>query len=104
MWTGARGAIDSAPNDVAVISMHSRLDFDAQPLPLDVFLSLILSSRRAILAHTIQERDGQKSSREQGEVLDARVHRRSRCRKPSYQAAGPGNLRLRSADNYSMVL
>eukprot|EP00966_Prymnesium_polylepis_P315131 7281560-Prymnesium_polylepis.2 len=32
-------------------------------------------SRRAILAHTIQEGDGQKSLREQSEVLDARVHR-----------------------------
>ena len=89
MSIGDPEAVESAPNDVVVICMHSRLHFDAQPLPLDVFSSLILSSRRPILAHTIQERDGQKSSREQGEVLDARVHRRSRCPKPSYVSVPP---------------
>ena len=69
--------------------MHSRLDFDAHPLPLDVQPSLLLSSRRARLAHAIQKRDGQKSSRAQGEVRDVRVHRRGRCSKLQLVSVAP---------------
>ena len=74
MSNGSPEAVDSVPNDRGVVRMHSRLDSDAHPLPLDVQPSLILSSRRARLAHAIQKRDGQKSSRAQGEVRDVRVH------------------------------
>ena len=98
MSTGSPEAVDSVPNDGGVVGMHSRLDSDAHPLPLDVQPSLILSSRRARLAHAIQKRDGQKSSRAQGEVRDVRVHRRGRCRKPSYVSVPPrinGHVRPR---------